>query len=98
MVVPPAARTGVFQVHERDGRDGRAAAAVHARAPQLCARDRALREAELDVVFALSHNALAQDYESRSVIAKFTGRQARLVEEAAAQKAAAEALMQNESC
>ena len=49
--------------------------------------------AELDVVFALSHNALAQDYESRSVIAKFTGRQSRLKEEAAAQKAAAEALM-----
>ena len=50
-------------------------------------------EAELDAVFALSHTALAQDYESRSVIAKFTGRKTRLAEEAAAQKAAAEALM-----
>ena len=49
--------------------------------------------AELDVVFALSHNALAQDYESRSLIATFSGRKARLKEEAAEQKAAAEVLM-----
>ena len=50
-------------------------------------------EAELNAVFALSHNALAQDYESRSLIAKFTGRKSRLEKEAAEQKAAAEALM-----
>ena len=50
-------------------------------------------EAELNAVFALSHTALAQDYESRSIIATFTGRKARLAEDAAAQKKAAEELM-----
>ena len=50
-------------------------------------------QAELDVVFALSHNALAQAYQGRSLLAKFTGRKSRLEKEAAEQKAAAEALM-----